>query len=142
MKEFEGAALKKIGQLVLELGALEKQIGCLRDEASRRGSIFAQIGRLLAFQPERLLFDGQAVDAEFAGEAAIDRAALHVDSILVDLRSAIMRKKQVNQTLADMGVDLEEAEREELMRKSRALHHPAAAVAQTRKRAIGFVIKP
>jgi hypothetical protein len=100
----------QIGKLMLEQLGLEKQIAALRDEL---------------FQPERLVFEGQTVDEQFAGEAAIDRNAMAVDSVIAELRAAILRKKASTVDLAEMGIDLEAAEREDNLRKSRALLHPA-----------------
>lgn len=115
----------RIGKLMLEQSVLEKQISALRDELSRRAAIFARIGRLLIFQPERLVFEGQsAVDEQFAGEAAIDRKAMDLDPVIAELRAAIVRKKASTVELAEIGIDLEEAERAENLRKSRALFHP------------------
>ena len=115
----------QIGKLVLEQSVLEKQIGKLRDELSRRASTFARIGRLLIFQPEQLVFEGQTVDEQFSGEAAVDRKAMDVDSLIAELRAAIVRKKASAVELAEMGIDLEAAEREANLRNSRALFHPA-----------------
>jgi hypothetical protein len=115
----------QIGKLVLEQSVLEKQISKLRDELSQRATIFARIGRLLIFQPERLVFEGQTVDEQFAGEAAVDRKAMDVDPLLAELRAAIVRKKASTLELAEMGIDLEEVEREANLRNSRALFHPA-----------------
>ena len=126
MTEPEEKTQLLIGKLVLEDGAIFKKIGVLRDELSRRAGTFAQIGRLLVLQPERLLFEGQTIeDEQFAGEAAIDRKALDVDSLIADLRAAILRKEAVTVELAELGIDLEEAEREHNLRLSRALHNPA-----------------
>src|ERR1700723_2418976 len=116
----------QIGKLMLEQSVLEKQISALRDELSRRAAIFARIGRLLLFQPERLVFEGQsAVDEQFAGEAAVDRKAMDLDPVIAELRAAIVRKKASTVELAEIGIDLERAEREENLRNSRALLHPA-----------------
>jgi hypothetical protein len=132
-----------IGKLVLEDGAIEKKIGVLRNELSRRAGTFAQIGRLLVLQPERLLFEGQTIeDEQFAGEAAIDRAGMDVDCLIAELRAAIIRKKACTVQLLEMGIDLEEAEREHNLRLSRALHNPAnvrpAPEDGGTKRAVGF----
>lgn len=116
-----------IGSLILEQSSLEKQISALRDELSERARIFARIGRLLIFRPECLAFDGQIVDEKFAGESAIERAAMQVDSMLADLRSAIARQDECTAELAELGIDLEENERQQNLRASRALHHPANA---------------
>jgi hypothetical protein len=115
----------QIGMLVLEQSAIEKQIGKLRGELSQRAAIFARIGRLLLFQPERLVFEGQIVDEQFAGEPAIDRCPLDVDSLIAELRAAIVRKGECTVQLAELGIDFEEAEREQNLRDSRALFHPA-----------------
>jgi hypothetical protein len=115
----------QIGILVLEQSALEKQIGKLRDEISGRAKIFARIGRLLVFQPERLVFEGQTVDEQFAGEPVISRKAMDVDSLIAELRAAIARKSACTVQLAELGIDLEENEREQNLRASRALFHPA-----------------
>jgi hypothetical protein len=125
MTEPEGKRQLLIGELVLEQIALDEQIGELRDEMSQRAALFARVGRLLLFQPERLVFTGQTVDEQFAGEAAIDRTAMDVDSLLTRLRAAIIRKKACMVELAEVGIDLEEAEREQNLRASRALFHPA-----------------
>jgi hypothetical protein len=114
-----------IGKLILEQSSLEKQIGKLRDEISERARTFAWIAKLLVFQPERLLFKGQTVAEQFAGEAAIDRTAMDVDSLIAELRAAIVRKNECTVELAEIGIDLEEAEREQNRRASRALFHPA-----------------
>jgi hypothetical protein len=115
----------QIGKLILEQSGLEKQISKLRDELSRRATIFARIGRLLIVQPEQLVFEGQTVDKQFSGESAINRKAMDVDSLIAELRAAIVRKKASTVELAEMGIDLEEAEREENLRNSRALFHSA-----------------
>jgi hypothetical protein len=115
-----------VGKLVLEHGALEKQIGALRDEASERARTFARIGRLLVFQPERVVFEGQSVGEQFAGELVIDRKAMEVDSLIAELRATILRKKQVRDQLAEIGLDPEQSEDERNARASRALRHPAA----------------
>jgi hypothetical protein len=115
----------QIGKLVLEQSMLEKQIGKLRDEISLRAAIFARIGRQLVFLPESLVFEGQTVDEHFVGEPVIDRTALDVDSLIADLRTAIVRKRACNTELSELGIDLEEIEREQNLRDSRALHHPA-----------------
>jgi hypothetical protein len=127
MTKPERETQRQIGKLILEQSVLEKQIGKLRDQISQRATIFARIGRLLIFQPERLVFEGQTVDEQFAGEAAIDRKAMDVDSLIAELRAAIVRKKACTVELAEMGIDLEEAEREQNLRNSRALLHPANA---------------
>jgi hypothetical protein len=131
-----------VGRLILEQSALEKKISALRDEFSRRARVFAQTGRLLVFQPERLAFDGDAVGEDFAGEAAIDRKALDVDSLIADLRAAIIRRNACASELAEMGLDPEEGERERNLRASRALFHPANALHSAEdggtKRAVGF----
>jgi hypothetical protein len=115
----------QIGKLILEQAVLEKQISKLRDELSQRATIFARIGRLLISQPERLAFVGQTVEEQFAGEPAFDRTAMDVDSLIAELRAAIVRKKASTVELADLGIDLEEAEREDNLRNSRAIFHPA-----------------
>jgi hypothetical protein len=125
MTKLERETQQKIGKLILEQSVLEKQIGKLRDQISQRATIFARVGRLLILQPERLVFEGQTVDEQFAGEAAIDRKAMDVDSLIAELRAAIVRKKTSTVELAEMGIDLEEAEREQNLRNSRALFHPA-----------------
>jgi hypothetical protein len=114
-----------IGRLVLDQSVLEKQIGKLRDEISRRATIFARVGRLLVLQPERLVFEGQIVEEQFAGEPVVDRKAMDVDSLIADLRAAIIRKSACTAELAELGIDLEEIEREQNLRDSRALLHPA-----------------
>ena len=50
---------------------------------------------------------------------------MDVDSLIAELRAAIVRKKASTVELAEMGIDLEEAEREQNLRNSRALFHPA-----------------
>ena len=125
MTKAERETQLQIGKLILEQSVLEKNIGKLRDELSRRATIFARIGRLLIFQPEQLVFEGQTVDEQFTGEAAVDRKAMDVDSLIAELRAAIVRKKASTLELAEMGIDLEEAEREANLRNSRALFHPA-----------------
>jgi hypothetical protein len=127
MTKSEGETQLQIGMLVLEQSALEKQIGKLRDEISERATIFARIGRRLLLQPERLVFEGQTVGEQFAGEPVIDRKAMDVDSLLAEIRAAIARKKACTVELAELGIDFEEAEREQNLRASRALFHPANA---------------
>jgi len=116
-----------IGKLMLEQSVLEKQIGKLRDELSLRARTFAQIGKILLFHPERLVFAGQTVDAQFVveGESPVDRTALEVDSLIADLRAAIVRKHSCSVELAELGIDPEESEREQNQRNSRAIFHPA-----------------
>jgi hypothetical protein len=116
-----------IGKLMLEQSALEKQIAKLRDQLSLRARTFAQIGKILLFHPERLAFEGQTVEAQFAadGEAPVDRTAMEVDSLIADLRAAIVRKNSCAVELAELGIDPEETEREQNQRDSRALFHPA-----------------
>jgi hypothetical protein len=125
MTTFEGERQLLIGKLVVEQSELEKRIGKLRDETERRATIFARIGRLLVLQPERVVFEGQIVDEHFTGEPAIDRKAMDVDRLIADLRAAIVRKRECMVQLAEMGIDLEEAEREKNLRASRALFHPS-----------------
>lgn len=125
MDKCEGETRLQIGALVLEQSVLEKRIGKLRDEISERAKIFARIGRRLVLQPERLVFEGQTVDEQFAGEPVIDRKAMDVDSLIAELRAAIARKSACTAELAELGIDLEESEREQNLRASRALFHPA-----------------
>ncbi len=125
MTETEGNTQQKIGELVLEELTLEKQIFVLRDELSSRARIFARIGKLLLLRPEFLVFEGQTVGDEFGGESAIDRKSLDVDSLIADLRAAIVRKKACAAELVTFGIDPDEAERERNLRASRNLHHPA-----------------
>jgi hypothetical protein len=125
MTKPERETQQKIGKLILEQSVLEKKISKLRDQISQRAAIFARVGRLLLLQPERLVFEGQTVDEQFAGEVAIDRKAMDVDSLIAELRAAIVRKKVSAVELAEMGIDLDEAEREQNLRNSRALFHPA-----------------
>jgi len=56
MTKPEGQTPLQIGMLVLEQSALERQIANLRDEISQRAAKFAQVGRLLLFKPEHLVF--------------------------------------------------------------------------------------
>jgi hypothetical protein len=143
MTKPESETQLQIGMLVLEQSVLEKQIGKLRDELSLRATTFARIGRLLVFQPERLVFEGQTVEEQFAGEPMIDREAMDVDSLIADLRAAIIRKGACTIQLAELGIDLEEIEHEQNLRDSRALHHPAnvrygPADAESSRRELGF----
>jgi hypothetical protein len=115
----------QIGMLVLETNVLDKKIGSLRDEISQRARTFARVGRLLVLQPERLVFDGQTVEEQFAGESVVDRKAMDVDSLIADLRAAIVRRSACTAQLAELGIDIEEIEREQNLRASRALFHPA-----------------
>jgi len=126
MTKPESETQLQIGMLVLEQSVLEKQIGKLRDEISQRAITFARVGRLLVFQPECLVFEGQTVEEQFTGEPVIDRKVMDVDSLIADLRAAIVRKSACTVQLAELGIDLEEIEREQNMRASRALFHPAA----------------
>jgi hypothetical protein len=125
MTKSEGETQLQIGMLVLEQSFLEKQIGKLRDQISERAKIFARIGKLLVSQPERLVFEGQSIDEQFAGEPVIDRKAMDVDSLIAELRAAIARQSACTVQLAELGIDPEEAERERDLRASRALFHPA-----------------
>ena len=143
MPELEQNAGPLIGKLVLEQSNLEKRILKLRDKISMRARVFAQIGRLLIFQPERLVFDGQTVDEKFAGEPAIDRQATEVDSLIADLRAAIVRKDKCVLELAELGIDPEEIERENNLRASRAIFHPANVrygpeQSEPKRRDVGF----
>jgi hypothetical protein len=98
----------------------------LRDELALRARTFARIGHLLLFQPERLVFEGQTdVGEQFAGESAVDRKATDVDSLIADLRAAIVRRNACAVELAELGIDPEEEEHERDLRASRALFHPA-----------------
>jgi hypothetical protein len=125
MTETAGKKELQIGMLVLEHNTLERKIATLRDEISRRAGTFAQVGRTLLFQPERLAWNGQTVGEDFAGEPAIERTDLDVDSLVADLRAAILRKKACAVELVDLGIDFEEAEREKNLRDSRAIWNPA-----------------
>ena len=49
---------------------------------------------------------------------------MDVDFLIAELRAAIVRKKASTVELAEMGIDLDEAEREQNLRNSRALFHP------------------
>jgi hypothetical protein len=142
MMNAEGDIQLKIGMLVLEQNVLEKQIGKLRDEISQRATTFARVGRLLLFQPERLVFEGESLDEQFAGEPTIHRTDLDVDSLIAQLRVALVRKTACIAELAELGIDLEEIEREQNLRASRALFHPAnvrrASEASVTKRTVGF----
>jgi hypothetical protein len=90
MTKPEGATQLQIGMLVLELSVLQKQIGKLLDEISQRATIFALVGRLLVFLPERLPFEGRIVDGQFSGEPEIDWKAIDVDSLIAELRAGIV----------------------------------------------------
>ena len=113
-----------VGRLVLEEIALEKRIGALRIEAARRATTFQRTSGLLIADPERIVLEGQDVEAQFAGQPQIDGKELDVSlltSLLDELRAAIVRKRELLERLIEMGVDLEESERQELLKKSRAL---------------------
>jgi hypothetical protein len=142
MTKPESETQLQIGMLVLEQSVLERQIGKLRDEISQRATILARVGRLLVFQPERLVFEGQIVEEQFAGEPVVDRKTMDVDSLIADLRAAIARKSACAVQLAELGIDLEELEREQNLRASRALFHPAAVrygpEDSGAKRSVGF----
>lgn len=125
MTETEENSRLSIGSLVLEQSDLGRRISALRDELAARAKVFARAGKLLLFQPERLVFDGQTVSEKFSGEPVIDRKAMEVNSLLDELRSAIIRQGECSTRLAEMGIDLEENERQQNLRASRALFHPA-----------------
>ena len=96
MTESEKEAL--VGKLVLEYSELEKKIAMLRAEASRRAGPFANFGRLLSTNPERIVFAGVSFDSRFEGERAIDRKDLDAQSMLSlveEIRAAVIRKDEV-----------------------------------------------
>lgn len=117
-----------IGQLVLEQGLLEKRIGRVCDELALRASVYAKVANLLIVKPERLVFKGETVAQEFAKEPAIDRDAMAIDSLLADLRTAIVERSECAKRLAALGVDPGQMEDETNRRASRALRHPAKAL--------------
>ncbi len=121
MTESEENSRLLIGRLVLEQSDLKKRVSALRDELSARATVFARAGKMLLFQPERLVFDGQTVSEKFYGEPVIDRKAMEVNSLLDELRAAIIRQGECSSRLAEMGIDLEENERQQNLRASRAL---------------------
>lgn len=128
-----------IGKLIVEQGSLEKRIGGLCDELVRRASVFAKVANLLIVKPECLVFKGEAVAEEFAGEHAIDRDAMAIDSLLADLRAAIIEKSECAKRLAALGIDPAQMEDDRNQRASRALHRPAQALATDPKpRGKGF----
>ena len=122
-----------IGKLIVEQGELEKRIGGLCDELAKRAGVFAKVANLLIAKPENLVFKGQAVTEEFAGEPEIDRDAMAVDSLLTDLRAAIVGKSECAKRLAALGIDPAQMDDERNQRASRALHHPAKALASDPK---------
>jgi hypothetical protein len=126
-----------IGNFMLEHNAAEKRIGELRDEAIKRAETYSRIASLLAREPERLIFEGQFVDSQFEGEPRVDRNLTDVDTLVQELRAAIMQKKRLRDQLAEMGVDPEESERQELLRRSRALRFGTTSLAAQEK-SIGF----
>jgi hypothetical protein len=99
---------------------LDKRIRKLRDEISESAATFPRVGRLLVFQPERPVFEGQAIAEQFAGKAVISRKAMDVDSLLAEVRATITRKKASTDELVELGIDLEEAEREQNLRAGRS----------------------
>ena len=105
MSQAEGNSdLLLIGKLIVEQGSLEKRIGGLCDELARRASVFAKVANLLIAKPECLVFKGEAVAEEFSGEHAIDRDAMAIDSLLEDLRAAIVEKSECAATVGDGAV--------------------------------------
>ncbi len=122
-----------IGKLTIQQGSVEKRIGALCDELARRASVFAKVANLLIVKPECLVFKGKVVAEEFAGEPEIDRDAMVIDSILADLRAAIVEKSECAKRLAELGVDPGQMEDEKNQRASRALRHPAKALAADSK---------
>jgi hypothetical protein len=132
-----------IGKLIVEQGLLEKRIGRVCDELARRASVYAKVANLLIAKPERLVFKGETVAEEFTGEHAIDRDAMAIDSLLADLRVAIVEKNECAKRLAELGIDPGQMEDERNQRASRALHHPAKALATDPKpRGKGFGFYP
>jgi hypothetical protein len=132
-----------IGKLIVEQGSLEKQIGRICDELALRASVYAKVANLLIVKPERLVFKGETVAEEFAGEHAIDRDAMAIDSLLADLRVAIAEKNECAKRLAELGVNPVQMEDDRNQRASRALHHPAQALATDPKpRGKGFGFYP
>jgi hypothetical protein len=117
-----------IGKLIVEQGFLEKRISRICDELARRARVYAKVANLLIVKPERLVFKGETVAEEFDGEHAIDRDAIAIDSLLADLRAAIVEKNECAKRLAELGIDPAQMEDEKNERASRALRHPAKAL--------------
>jgi hypothetical protein len=67
---------------------------------------------------------------------------MDVDSLIVELRAAIIRRTDCATELAKLGIDPEETEREQNLRASRAIFHPANVRHQPEdgetKRTVGF----
>ena len=62
-----------------------------------------------------------------------------IDSLLADLRVAIVEKNQCAKRLAELGINPAQMEDERNQRASRALHHPGKALATDPKpRGKGF----
>jgi len=69
---------------------------------------------------------------------------MYVDSLITELRAAIPRKCACTAELAELGIDLEEAQSERNLRASRALFHPANVRyehedGETKRSDLGFV---
>ena len=103
MPDEETPPLALIGSLVWEDSALEKKIGALRDEAAQRAKEFARIGRALVVSPERVFSGDRKLDPQFDGEPAINLSAIDVADLTEELRTAIIRKEQVREQLAELG---------------------------------------
>jgi len=145
MTDTDKSATLAIGKLVVEQFDLEKQIGSLRDELGRRAAVFAQVGKMLLLKPERLVFEGENVTEQFAGESPIERNAMDVAYLIADLRAAIVGKGECTAQLAELGIDPEEIERRENARNSRAVWNPANASpdpAPKKAAAVGFTVRP
>lgn len=135
------ADLQLIGELIVQQGSLEKRIGRLCDELAKRAAVFAAVANLLITKPECVVFKGQAVAEEFAGESAVDPDAIAVDSLLADLRDAITKKTECAKRLSELGIDPAETENERNDRLSRALRHPAFDPKPRRTSGFGFYPK-
>jgi hypothetical protein len=131
-----------IGKHIVEQASLEKRIGDIADELAKRAGVFAKVANLLVTKPEYLVFKGQAVADEFAGEPPIDREAMAIDSLLADLRAAMRERNECAKRLAELGVDPGQMEDERNQRASRALRHPAKALAADPKRRGSFGFYP
>lgn len=143
LSQAEGnSGLLLIGKLIVEQGVLEKRIGRVCDELAKRAAVFAAVANLLITKPEHLVFKGQAVAEEFAGESAVDRDAMAVDLLLADLRDAIAKKNECAKSLAELGIDSRETEEERNQRLSRALRPPAKALDPKSRGKSGFGFYP